>query len=40
VQPPCTVEETWTSILARVAVQEARAFEPEKMTPSDGPLVV
>jgi glutamate synthase (ferredoxin) len=40
VQPPCTVEETWASILARVAVQEARAFEPEKMTPSDGPLVV
>jgi hypothetical protein len=34
------VEETWASILARVAAQEARTFEPEKMTSSDGSFVV
>jgi glutamate synthase (ferredoxin) len=39
VQPPCTVEESWASILTRVAQQEARAFEPEKIVSSDGPLV-
>jgi glutamate synthase domain-containing protein 3 len=40
VQPPCTVEETWASILARVAAQEARAFEPENVASSQGPFIV
>jgi glutamate synthase (ferredoxin) len=40
VQPPCTVEETWAPILTRLAVHEARAFEPEKVVSSNGPLVM
>ena len=40
VQPPCTVEETWTAILARLAAQEAQAFQSAKAISSDEPLVM
>jgi glutamate synthase domain-containing protein 3 len=38
--PPCSVEETWESILARLTRQEARTFEPENVSSSDGSIVM
>ncbi len=38
-QPPCSVEETWAPILARLTAQENRVFEPVKAT-SEEPLVM
>ena len=38
--PPCTVEETWESILARLTTKEARTFEPENAISSDGSIVM
>lgn len=39
-QPPCSIEETWSAILSRLDRQEARAFEPRQTLPSEGPLVM
>ena len=40
VQPPCSTEETWSTILQRLDRQEARTFESRQPLPSEGPLVM
>jgi glutamate synthase (ferredoxin) len=39
-QPPCSIKETWSTILLRLDRQEAQAFEPRQSLPSEGPLVM
>ena len=39
-QPPCSTEETWSTILLRLDRQEAQAFEVPQPLPSEGPLVM
>jgi glutamate synthase domain-containing protein 3 len=39
-QPPCSTEETWSTILQRLDRQEAQAYEPRQPLPSEGPLVM
>ena len=38
--PPCTVEETWAPVLARVRTEETQTFKQRDLPPSAGPLVM
>ncbi len=37
--PPCGVEETWSSILARLATEEARNYGRDKLIPSENAVL-
>ena len=37
--PPCTIEESWASILSRIAAEEARSYEGDKPMSSERPVV-
>jgi hypothetical protein len=37
--PPCSIEETWSSILARLTAQEARSYGRDKRVSSERPVV-
>jgi glutamate synthase (ferredoxin) len=37
--PPCTIEDTWASILARLAAEEARSYGRDKLLASERPVV-
>jgi len=37
--PPCSIEDTWASILARLAAEEARSYGREKLLASERPVV-
>jgi glutamate synthase (ferredoxin) len=37
--PPCPIEDTWASILARLAAEEARSYGPDKLLTSERPVV-
>jgi glutamate synthase (ferredoxin) len=37
--PPCSIEDTWVSILARLATEEARSYGREKLFTSERPVV-
>jgi hypothetical protein len=37
--PPCSIEETWASILARLAAHEARTYGRDKPLSSERPVV-
>jgi glutamate synthase (ferredoxin) len=37
--PPCSIEESWASILARLAAQEARSYGRDKPLSSERPMV-
>jgi glutamate synthase domain-containing protein 2/glutamate synthase domain-containing protein 1/glutamate synthase domain-containing protein 3 len=37
--PPCSIEETWASILARLATEEARSYGRDKLLTSERPVV-
>jgi glutamate synthase domain-containing protein 3 len=39
VVPPCSVEETWASILSRLAAEEARSYGRDKPLSSERPVV-
>jgi glutamate synthase (ferredoxin) len=39
VAPPCSIEESWSSILARLAAQEARSYGRDKLVSSERPMV-
>ena len=39
VAPPCTIEETWSSILSRIVAEEARSYEGDKRMSSESPVV-
>ena len=39
VTPPCSIEETWASILARLAAAEARSYGRDKLLTSERPVV-
>jgi glutamate synthase (ferredoxin) len=39
VAPPCSIEDTWTSILARLAAEEARSYGRDKLISSERPVV-
>jgi glutamate synthase (ferredoxin) len=39
VTPPCSIEETWASILARLAAEEARSYGRDKLFTSEGAVV-
>jgi glutamate synthase (ferredoxin) len=39
VSPPCSIEETWASILARLAAEEARSYGRDKHMSSERPVV-
>jgi glutamate synthase (ferredoxin) len=39
VTPPCSIEDTWTSILARLATEEARSYGRDKLLTSERPVV-
>jgi glutamate synthase (ferredoxin) len=39
VTPPCSIEETWASILARLAAEEARNYGRDKLFTSEGAVV-
>jgi len=39
VTPPCSIEETWSSILARLATEEARSYGRDKLLASERPVV-
>ena len=39
VAPPCSIEESWASILARLAAQEARSYGRDKPLSSERPVV-
>jgi glutamate synthase (ferredoxin) len=39
VTPPCSIEETWASILARLAAEEARSYGRDKLISSERPVV-
>ena len=40
IQPPCSTEEAWTSVLARLNAQESLTFDTQQPIPSAGPLVM
>jgi glutamate synthase (ferredoxin) len=37
--PPCSIEDTWASILARLAAEEARSYGRDKLFSSERPVV-
>jgi glutamate synthase domain-containing protein 3 len=37
--PPCSIEDTWASILARLAAEEARSYGRDKLLASERPVV-
>jgi hypothetical protein len=37
--PPCSIEDTWASILARLAAEEARSYGRDKYLTSEGPVM-
>jgi glutamate synthase (ferredoxin) len=37
--PPCSIEDTWVSILARLATEEARSYGRDKLLTSERPVV-
>ena len=37
--PPCSIEDTWASILARLAAEEARSYGRDKLLSSERPVV-
>jgi glutamate synthase (NADPH/NADH) large chain/glutamate synthase (ferredoxin) len=37
--PPCAIEDTWASILARLAAEEARSYGRDKLLSSERPVV-
>jgi glutamate synthase domain-containing protein 2/glutamate synthase domain-containing protein 1/glutamate synthase domain-containing protein 3 len=37
--PPCSIEETWSSILSRLATEEARTYDRDKVPSSERPVV-
>jgi len=37
--PPCSIEETWSSILSRLATEEARTYDHDKLPSSERPVV-
>jgi glutamate synthase domain-containing protein 3 len=37
--PPCSIEETWSSILSRLATEEARTYDRDKLPSSERPVV-
>jgi glutamate synthase domain-containing protein 3 len=39
VAPPCSIEETWASILSRLAAHEARSYGRDKPLSSESPMV-
>jgi glutamate synthase (ferredoxin) len=39
VNPPCSIEDTWASILSRLAAQEARSYGRDKLISSERPVV-
>ena len=39
-QPPCSIEETWASILSRLTSQEARGFEAARVQAAEEPIVM
>src|SRR5271155_4798663 len=39
VAPPCSIEDTWASILARLAAEEARSYGRDKLLSSERPVV-
>ncbi|MGC2772301.1 MAG: glutamate synthase-related protein, partial [Candidatus Sulfotelmatobacter sp.] len=39
VKPPCSIEDTWASILARLAAEEARSYGRDKLLTSERPVV-
>jgi glutamate synthase (ferredoxin) len=39
VMPPCSIEDTWTSILARLAAEEARSYGRDKLLACERPVV-
>src|SRR5207302_1536964 len=39
VTPPCSIEDTWTSILARLATEEERSYGRDKLLASERPVV-
>jgi glutamate synthase (ferredoxin) len=39
VTPPCSIDESWASILARLAAQEARSYGRDKSLSSERPVV-
>ncbi|MFZ0278104.1 MAG: glutamate synthase large subunit, partial [Candidatus Sulfotelmatobacter sp.] len=39
VTPPCSIEDTWASILARLAAEEARSYSRDKLLTSERPVV-
>ena len=39
VAPPCSVEESWSSILSRIAAEEARNYEGDTPMSSERPVV-
>jgi glutamate synthase (ferredoxin) len=39
VMPPCSIEDTWASILARLAAEEARSYGRDKLLTSERPVV-
>ncbi len=40
IQPPCSTEDAWAAVLARLSAQESLAFESQPSIPSAGPLVM
>lgn len=38
-QPPCSIEESWASVLSRLAAQEARGYGRDKVVSSERPVV-
>jgi glutamate synthase domain-containing protein 3 len=39
VVPPCSIEDAWASILARLAAEEARSYGRDKLFSSERPVV-
>ena len=37
--PPCSIEDTWASILARLTAEEARSYGRDKLLSSERPVV-
>jgi glutamate synthase (ferredoxin) len=37
--PPCSIEDTWASILTRLATEEARSYGRDKLSSSERPVV-
>jgi glutamate synthase domain-containing protein 3 len=39
VAPPCSIEDSWAAILARLAAEEARSYGRDKLFSSERPVV-